>query len=263
MKEERDTWRHCQVVPSAWLWMEMWLCLGPDLLPCSRCTHCSVRLGFFFFLVCILLLYFFLIYNIYIYLIGGWLLYSVFCCTTTPAWISRNYMHIPSLLSQCRPRDWTCGRSGGRREWEELRRQRWQCIHTTCVTQFWRTCGLSWICPWGPCGFWAQEPAEAPCGRFSLRTYGIWSWKSHFRTGACLGFWLPDGFWLGASIILSLCVSKCASFTSALGDLIYWRGSTCNPCLEKCLLNGKSPGCDPLNNKSSNGVRSHCSLVYV
>lgn len=153
----------------------------------------------------------------------------------------------------------TAGEGESGRNWEGST----DSVHTTCVTQLWRTCGLSRICPWGPCGFWAQEPTEAPRGRFSLRTCGIWSWKSHFRTGACLEFWLPDGFWLGASIILSLCVSKCASFTSALGDLIYWRGSTCNPCLEKCLLNGESPGCDALNNKSSNGVRSHCSPVYV
>lgn len=30
---------------------------------------------------------------------------------------------------------------------------------------------------------------------------------SHFRTGVCLEGWLPDDFWLGASIIFSLCMS--------------------------------------------------------
>lgn len=67
----------------------------------------------------------------------------------------------------------------------------------------------------------------------------------------------------GQDYTQSVCERTCASFTSAPGDSICWRGSTCNPYLEKCLLNGKSPGCDSLDNKSSNGVRSHCSPVYV
>lgn len=74
--------------------------------------------------------------------------------------------------------------------------------------------------------------------------------ESHFRTGACLEVWLPDDFWLGASIIFSLCT--CASFSSVIRDLIYWRGSTCNPFGK--MFNGNSPGCDILDSKSSSGI---------
>lgn len=44
----------------------------------------------------------------------------------------------------------------------------------------------------------------------------------------------------------------CASSSSAIRDLIYWRGSTCNPFGK--MFNGNSPGCDPLDSKSSRGI---------
>lgn len=45
----------------------------------------------------------------------------------------------------------------------------------------------------------------------SIQAVSLWYLRclimSHFRTGACLEGWLPDDFWLGASIIFSLCMS--------------------------------------------------------
>ena len=176
---------------------------------------------------------------------------------------SQNYICILSRLRRRRPREWICGHSGGRREREELRTQRWQCT-PRCVSRRLACLGLVldlslgtlWLLGSGTCrnSMWAfslWEPVESDHERVLLGQ-GL-AWNSDFLTVLIGGQYYTQ----------SVCERTCASFTSALGDLICWRGSTCNPCLEKCLLNGKSPGCDPLDNKTSNGVRPHCSPVYV
>lgn len=64
--------------------------------------------------------------------------------------------------------------------------------------------------------------------------------------------WSLTSWWFlieGQYYIQSVYECTCASFTSVIRDLIYWRGSTCNPCLEKCLFNGKLPDVNHLTIK--------------